>query len=168
MARKDTIIGFDDLMRDFERLGKVPQSAATRAAQAGGRIALKAAKANAPVDTGELRDGIILKGERNRERGKKVYDVMMDPAKNHIFQKQTKSGYRRRRTKEGVSMQKGGYYYPASQEYGFLTVDGRYIPGYGFLRRAIDDNAEQIERKILEVAGREVDKALRKSQTRRR
>jgi HK97 gp10 family phage protein len=154
MARKDTLIGFDDLMRDFERLGKVPQSAATRAAQAGGRIALKAAKALAPVDTGELRDGIILKGEKNRVRGKKVYDVMMDPAKNDIFVKTTKDGKR--------------YYYPASQEYGYLTVDGQYIPGYGFLRRAVDDNAEQIEKKILEVAGREVDKALRKSQTRRR
>lgn len=154
MARKDTLIGFDDLMRDFEKLGKVPQSAATRAAQAGGRIALKAAKALAPVDTGELRDGIILKGERNRERGKKVYDVMMDPAKNDVFVKMTKEGKRA--------------YYPASQEYGFLTVDGRYIPGYGFLRRAVDDNAEQIERKVLEVAGKEVDKALRKSQTRRR
>lgn len=154
MARRDTLVGFDNLMRDFERLGKVPQSAATRAAQAGGRIALKAAKANAPVDTGELRDGIILKGERNRERGKKVYDVMMDPAKNHIFVKTTKEGKR--------------YYYPASQEYGFLTVDGGYIPGYGFLRRSVDDNAEAIERKILEVAGREVDKVLRKSQTKRR
>jgi len=153
MARKDTIIGFDALMRDFERLGKVPQSAATRGAQAGGRIALKAAKALAPVDTGELRDGIILKGERNRDKGKKVYDVMMDPAKNDVFVKTTKDGKR--------------YYYPASQEYGFLTVDGRYVPGYAYLRRAIDNNAEQIERKILEVAGREVDKALRKSQARR-
>jgi phage protein, HK97 gp10 family len=154
MARKDTLIGFDDLMRDFEKLGKVPQSAATRGAQAAGRLALKAAKANAPVDTGELRDGIILKGERNRDRGKKVYDIMMDPAKNDVFVKMTKDGKRA--------------YYPASQEYGFLTVDGRYIPGYGFLRRAIDDNAEQIERKVLEVAGREVDKALRKSQAKRR
>ena len=154
MARNDTIIGMDALLKDFERLGKVPQSAATRGAHAGGRIALKAAKALAPVDTGELRDGIILKGEKNRVRGKKVYDVMMDPAKNDIFVKTTKDGKR--------------YYYPASQEYGYLTVDGQYIPGYGFLRRAVDDNAEQIEKKILEVAGREVDKALRKSQTRRR
>src|SRR5690606_23879662 len=124
------------------RLGKVPQAAATKGAQAGGRIALKAAKTNAPVDTGELRSGIILKGERNRERGKKVYDVMIDPAKNDVFVKTTKDGKR--------------YYYPASQEYGFLTVDGRYVPGYAYLRRAIDNNAEQIERKILEVAGREV------------
>jgi len=154
MARRDTIIGFNELIRDFERLGKVPQSAATRGAHAGGRIALKAAKALAPVDTGELRDGIILKGEKNRVRGKKVNDVMMDPAKNHIFVKTTKEGKR--------------YYYPASQEYGYLTVDGQYIPGYGFLRRAVDDNAEAIERKILEVAGKEVDKALRKSQARRR
>lgn len=142
------------MMRDFERLGKVPQSAATRGAQAGGRIALRAAKNLAPVDSGELREGIIMKQEKKRVPGKAVQDIMMDPAKNDIFVKTTKDGTR--------------YYYPASQEYGFMTVDGKYIPGYGFLRRAIDDNAEQIESKILEVAGKEVDKALRKSQARRR
>jgi len=154
MARKDTLVGFDGLMRDFERLGKVPQAAATKGAQAGGRIALKAAKNLAPVDSGELRDGIIMKQERKRVPGKAVQDIMMDPAKNDVFVKTTKDGKR--------------YYYPASQEYGFLTVDGRYVPGYAYLRRAIDNNAEQIERKILEVAGREVDKALRKGQTKGR
>jgi hypothetical protein len=148
MARKTEIIGMRELERAFRELGKVPQPAATQSARAGARIALRAAKANAPEDTGALKQGIILKGERTRTRGKKVYDVMMDPAKNDIFVKMTKDGKR--------------YYYPASQEYGFLTVDGGYVPGYRFLRRAIDENAEQIERRVLEVAGREVDKALRK------
>lgn len=154
MARNNTIIGMDALLKDFERLGKVPQSAATQGSRAGGRIALKIAKNLAPVDSGELREGIIMKQERKRVPGKAVQDIMMDPAKNDVFVKTTKDGKR--------------YYYPASQEYGFLTVDGKYIPGYGFLRRAVDDNAETIERKILEVAGREVDKAIRKSQMRRR
>ena len=148
MARKSEIVGMKELERAFRELGKVPQSAATKSARAGGQIVLRAARANAPVDTGELRDGIILKREKTRVRGKAVYDVMMDPAKNDIFVKTTKDGKR--------------YYYPASQEYGFLTRDGGYIPGYRFLRRAIDENANQIERRILEVAGKEVDKALRK------
>lgn len=148
MAAKSRIDGMQELERAFRELGKVPQTVATQSARAGGRIALKAAKALAPVDTGELRDGIILKRERSRTKGKAVYDVMMDPAKNDIFVKTTKDGKR--------------YYYPASQEYGFMTVDGKYIPGYRFLRRAIDDNAEQIEKKILESAGKAVDKALQK------
>jgi len=142
------LIGFDQLVRDFERLGKVPQSAATKSSRAGGQIALKKAKELAPVDTGELREGIILKREKTKVKGKAVHDVMMDPAKNDIFVKTTKDGKR--------------YYYPASQEYGFLTVDSGYVPGYRFLRRSVDDNAETIQRKILEVAGREVDRALRK------
>ena len=148
MATKSRIDGMQELERAFRELGKVPQTVAPQSARAGGRIALKAAKALAPVDTGELRDGIILKRERSRTKGKAVYDVMMDPAKNDIFVKTTKDGKR--------------YYYPASQEYGFMTVDGKYIPGYRFLRRAIDDNAEQIEKKILESAGKAVDKALQK------
>ncbi len=148
MARKSEIVGMKELERALRELGKVPQTAATQSARAGGRIALKTAKALAPVDTGELREGIIMKRERSRVKGKAVYDVMMDPGMNDVFVKISKDGKR--------------YYYPASQEYGFLTVDGGYVPGYRFLRRAIDENAEQIERRVLEVAEKEVDKALRK------
>lgn len=150
MARKSDIIGMRELERSFRELGKVPQTVATQSARAGARIALKAAKANAPVDTGALRDGIILKGERTTTKGKKVYDVMMDPAKNDIFVKTTgKFGNKRA-------------YYPASQEYGFLTVNGGYVPGYRFLRNAIDDNESAIEKKILESAEKAIDKAMRK------
>lgn len=148
MARRTDIGGMKGLERDFLLLGRVPQTAATKSAQAGARIPHKAAKRNAPVDEGDLQRGIIMKRERSRVKGKAVYDVMMDPAKNDIFVKMTKSGDRS--------------YYPASQEYGFLTVDGGYVPGYRFLRNAVDDNAAVIEAKILDVAGKEVDKVLRK------
>jgi len=148
MARRSEIVGMKELERAFKELGKVPQTVATQSARAGGRIALKAAKTNAPEDSGDLKRGIILKRERTRVKGKAVYDVMMDPAKNDVFVKTTKDGKR--------------YYYPASQEYGFLTVDGGYVPGYRFLRRSIDDNKTVIEKKVLETAGKAVDKALRK------
>jgi len=148
MARRSEIVGMKELERAFQRLGKVPQPAATKSSRAGGRVALRAAKALAPKDTGELEEGIIMRRERTRVKGKAVHDIMMDPAKNDVFVKTTKDGKR--------------YYYPASQEYGFLTRDGGYVPGYRFLRRAIDENAELIERTILEIAGKEVDKALKK------
>jgi len=148
MASKWEIKGMKDLERSFKKLGKVPQTVATKSARAGGSIALKAAKANAPEDTGELKSGIILRRERSRVKGKAVYDVMMDPGKNDVFVKISKDGKRS--------------YYPASQEYGYLTVNGGYVPGYRFLRRAIDDNKVAIQKRVLEVAGREVDKALRK------
>jgi len=148
MARKSEIVGMKELERAFRELGKVPQTAATKSARAGGQIALKAAKANAPEDEGDLKRGIILKRERSKVKGKAVYDVTIDPAMNDVFVKVSKDGKRS--------------YYPASQEYGFLTVDGRYVPGYRYLRRAIDDNQAQIESKVLEVTGKEVDKVLRK------
>lgn len=141
------IVGMKELERAFKKLGKVPQTVATKAARAGGSIALKSARNNAPEDTGELKRGIVLKRERTRIKGKAVYDVMMDPAKNPVFVKESKDGKRA--------------YYPASQEYGFLTVDGGYVPGYRYLRRSIDDNKTSIEKKVLETAGKAVDKALK-------
>lgn len=145
MAR-DEIIGMSELERTFKALGKVPQTAATSSARAGATIARKAAKAKAPEDTGQLKRGIILKRERRTTPGKAVYDVMMDPAMNDIFAKESKAGKRS--------------YYPASQEYGFLTVDGRYIPGYHYLKRAITEHESEIERKVIETAQKYVDKAL--------
>lgn len=148
MARRTEIVGMRDLERAFRELGKVPQTVATQSARAGARVALKAARDNAPEDTGNLKRGIIMRRERSRVKGKAVYDIMMDPAMNHVFVKISKAGKRS--------------YYPASQEYGFLTVDGGYVPGYRYLRRAADENERQIEKKILEAAGKAVDKALRK------
>jgi len=147
MARSD-IKGMAELQTTFKLLGRIPQTVSTKSARAGASIALRAARRNAPEDTGDLKSGIIAKRERKTVPGKAVYDVMMDPAKNDIFVKISKDGKRS--------------YYPASQEYGFLTVDGGYIPGNRFLQRAITENNQEIERKILEVTGKEVDKALRK------
>lgn len=146
MAKKSEIVGMKELERSIKKLGKVPQTVATKAASAGARIALKAAKNNAPVETGALKGGIIMKGERRVKVGKKMYDIMMDPSKNDIFVKISKEGKRS--------------YYPASQEYGYMTVDGGYIPGYQFLRKSITENSRAIESKIVEVAGKAIDKAL--------
>ncbi|GBF73213.1 hypothetical protein PA598K_01498 [Paenibacillus sp. 598K] len=136
-----------ELERAMKRLGKVPQTIVTQAARAGATIPLRASKANAPEDTGDLKSGIIMKKERRTKIGKAVYDIMMDPAKNDIFVKTTKDGTR--------------YYYPASMEYGFMTVDGGYVPGYRFLRRGLVENVTRIESRVIEVAGKAVDKAWR-------
>lgn len=148
MARKDDIIGLRDLERSFRELGKVPQTVATQSARAGASVARRAAKANAPEDTGALKQAIIMKRERRSKRGKAVYDILIDPSKNDQFVKISRDGKRS--------------YYPASQEYGFFTVDGRYIPGYGYLRRAVDDNKREIERAALKRATVAIDKAMRK------
>ena len=105
---------------------------------------LKAARAKAPWETGELSNGIILKGEKTRRKGKKVYQVTMNPAMNDIFVKTTKDGKR--------------YYYPASMEYGFITRDGGYSPGFHYLRDALVDNKTAIERVTVDELAKRIDK----------
>lgn len=148
MARRSEIEGMRELERALKELGKVPQTVATKSARAGGTIARNAARENAPVDEGNLKAGIIMKQERRVKRGKSVYDIMMDPAKNELYERYTKDGTR--------------YYYPASMEYGFMTVDGRYVPGYRFLRRALTENVVRIEKRVMEVAIQAAEKALKK------
>jgi HK97 gp10 family phage protein len=146
MAKSD-ILGMKELERSFNELGKVPQASVTKSARAGATIARKAAKSNAPVDEGNLKRGIIMKKERRSVPGKAVFDVMMDPAMNDEFVKMSKDGERS--------------YYPASQEYGFLTVDGGYVPGYRFLKRSVTENESAIEKKMVDVVSKDIDKALR-------
>jgi len=125
----------------------VPQTVATKGARAGATISLRAARRNAPVDEGKLKKGIILKRERRTKPGKTVYDVMMDPAMNDEFVKISAEGERS--------------YYPSSQEYGWITESGRYVPGYRYLRKSVEDNARQIEKKIVDEAIKAAEKAWR-------
>lgn len=148
MAKDFKIEGMDKLQASFKALGKVPMKVVTPAARAGGRVALKAAKANAPVDSGDLKGALILKGERSGVPGKKVYDVMVDPAKNDLFVDVSADGKRS--------------YYPASQEYGFIGPDGNFVPGYRYMERAITENVSEITKKVTDTAMKGIDKALGK------
>ena len=59
--------GMKELERSLKKLGKVPQKHVTASARKGMNIVLKDSRANAPVDTGALKKGMKLKGERSRE-----------------------------------------------------------------------------------------------------
>lgn len=149
MARKDSLIGAESLRRSFDALGKVPQTVATQSSRAGASVAQKAAKRNAPVDEGYLKRSIVIKRSRGkRVKGSAIHNVMIDPSMNDHFVKISKDGKRS--------------YYPASQEFGWFTVDGRYIPGYGYLRRSVDENEKEIETAILKKAKAAIDRAMRK------
>ena len=141
---KYEIEGMKELERTIRKLGKLPQKCVTKAAKKGAQIALKAAKQKAPFLTGALEEGIILKAEKTKKKGKKVYQVTMNPAMNDIFVKTTKDGKR--------------YYYPASMEYGFITRDGGYSPGFHYLRDSLVDNKERIEKTVVDVLAKEIDK----------
>lgn len=141
------IEGMKEFEKMLKKLGKVPQTVATRSARSGATIALRAARRKAPNDSGMLKKGLVLKREKTRIKGKAVYQVTINPQMNDVFVKTSKEGTRS--------------YYPASQEYGFMTKDGGYIPGYRYLRSSLDDNKRPIEKKVLDEAKKHIDKALR-------
>ena len=142
--------GMYKLLKDLEKLGKVPQKHVTAAARKGMSISLKDSKANAPYDTGMLKKGIKLAGEKSKTKGKKVYRVVFDSSMNDVFQKKNKEG-------------KVTGYYPISQEYGYFTKSGRYIPGFRFVADSLTDNVSKIEKTIVDTMKKKIDQEIAKA-----
>lgn len=146
---KFKVEGMKELEKSLKKLGKVPQKHVTASSKKGMNISLKDSKANAPYDTGQLKKGIILKGERSRVKAKKVYRVVFNSAMNDTFQKKNKEG-------------KVTGYYPVSQEYGFFAKSGRYIPGYRFISDSLTDNVSKIEKTIVYEMKKKIDQEIAK------
>jgi HK97 gp10 family phage protein len=144
------IEGMKELEKKFKELGKVPQKHVTAASKKGMNISIKEAKANAPYDTGALKKGIKLVGEKSKLKGKKVYRIVFDREMNDVFQKKNEEG-------EVVA------YYPVSQEYGYFTKDGKYIPGFRFIRDSLTDNVSKIEKTIVSTMKKKIDQEIAKS-----
>jgi len=142
--------GMKELKRSLDKLGKVPQKHVTSASKKGMNIELKAAKAAAPVDEGNLKKGMKLVGEKSKYKGKKVYRLVFDRAYNNIFQKPNKQG-------------KITGYYPVSQEYGFFAKNGRYIPGYRFIHATFESNTSRIEKTIVSEMKKKIDQEISKA-----
>lgn len=138
-----------NLQRSLKKLGQVPQKHVTASARKGMNIVLKEARVKAPYETGALKKGMKLQGERSRYKGKKVYKIIFDPAMNHIFQKKNQAG-------EIVA------YYPVSQEYGYFTKNGKYIPGFRFIHNSLANNAQKMERTIITTMKQKIDAEIRK------
>lgn len=148
MAKKSEIEGMKELRKLLKKLGDVPQKVVTPASRKGMNIVLKDARKSAPKDTGQLKKGIILKGEKSKNKGKKVYRIAFDPKMNNIFQKKDKDG-------------KVIGYYPVSQEYGFFTKNNKYIPGFRFVHNAFNSNYNRIEKTIVKEMSKNIDKVLK-------
>ena len=136
--------GLDDLIKTINELGQLPQRCVTPAARKGGQTLLRAVRAAAPVETGDLRRGIVLKPEKSRRRGKKVYQVVFDANMNDVFAKVSKSGKRA--------------YYPSSMEYGYVTRNGGYIPGYRFMRDTSNSMENAVKDVMIDVLSKQIDK----------
>lgn len=149
MNVKFKIEGMRELERSLKRLGDVPQKHVTAASRKGMTLVLREAKANAPIDTGALKKGIILKGEKSKSKGKKVYRVIFDPRMNDVFQKTNAAG-------------KITGYYPVSQEYGFFARNGRYIPGFKFIHNALENQKGQMIKTIVTEMKKRIDAEITK------
>ena len=138
----------------------VPQKAVNKAAGKGANLTRRAIRRNTPVYTGDMEKGIVRSRERSRYKGKKVYDLMFDPAKNAIFQKPIPApgtkhpGERQSKWKHA--------YYPASMEFGFLTRSKgggySYWPGYHFMRDAAEGVSTEVQKTMIEHFCTELDK----------
>ncbi|HCR82045.1 MAG TPA: hypothetical protein DIW07_01305 [Lachnospiraceae bacterium] len=143
--------GMEKLIKSIEELGKVPQKYVTSASRKAMTAVQKVSKEKAPYETGNLRKGIILRGEKSHSKGKKVYRIIFDPRMNDIFQK-----------KSGKYGEVKGYY-PVSQEYGYFSRSGNYIPGFRFVHKSFKQNTRNIESTIIGTMQTKIDAELRKA-----
>lgn len=147
MARVTTVEGLNELIRDINRLERMPQSQITKGVRRGANVILAEARARAPVKTGKMRRKLTLKPERSSRKGKKVMQI--------TFQKVEKFP-------ESVKIAKDGtrYYYPTSQNYGFKTRNGGRVEGKHFLEGAMQAKSGQAARVIVHEIGMEVERSL--------
>jgi len=161
------IEGMEKLIHDIEELGKLPQKHVTAAARKGMTKVKNSAKSSAPYDTGMLKQGIILNGEKSRYRGKKVYEVIFDPKMNDVFQGKskfaTKKVLHRKNGKRWIAHELKDYYYPISQEYGYFLRNGQYMPGLRFIHDSLVKNAELIAVVMTEDMQKKIDAEIRKA-----
>lgn len=152
----------EEAKRTFQAMEKQPTRLVTQAARRGATVVKKAVKGSSevPVLTGLLRSAVkVIKLERSRKRGKKVYEVGFDPAYNDEFQRTD-----RPIQKPGEFGGKSKHpYYPASMEYGFLTRSKgggvSYRPGFHFMTDTGEEmrgtaNAE-MARKFIDAVEKE-------------
>lgn len=147
---KFKVEGMEKLQRDLKKLGNVPQKHVTSSSKKGMNIALRDARVSTPYETGMLKKGIKIVGEKSKSKGKKVYRIVFDRAYNDVFQKPNKEG-------------KITGYYPVSQEYGFFAKNGRYIPGFRFISNSLTDNVSKIEKTIVDTMQTKIDAEIRKA-----
>lgn len=161
-----------DLKKKLNRVGEdAAKKAVVKAAGKGRTVVRRAIRSEAPMgETGNLKRGIVSRGEKSKLKGRKVYKLMFDPDKDDIFQKPIKQP-----GKAGGSSEKG--YYPASVEYGFLTranegglkfisrktgIGLKRVEGSHFMRDAAEGSRRTFERTIIETLEAELDKEWRK------
>ena len=147
-----------EVERAFRQLGKVPQAVAWKSAKAGMDVAYKDVKANAPQGkTKLLKRSLFIRKEKRSKLGKGTYFISFKKANNG-------DGFNGLVKLYGKPRLDKRAYYPASLEWGWTRGKGtphqHKFPGRYYLKKAIDNNKAEIQKKTLETAGKEIDKLL--------
>lgn len=159
--------GLKELQKSMQQLEKIPQKHVTSSVKQAMNIVLQDAKDKAPEDEGYLKKGIIKVAEKSKKE-KKIYRLVFDRKMNDIFQKTAKyathstnySG--KNRSNKDAHEVSNTSYYPVSQEYGYFTKNGRYIPGFMFGHKALKNNVPKVERMIIGNLKSKIDEEIRK------
>ena len=157
------ISGAEKMIRMLNEMQKSPQKAITSAAgKAATQVKRAIKQGTVPVGaTGNLKKAIVRKAEKSRKRGRKVYDVTFDSAYNEVLQKPIQNP-----GEAGGKNPKA--YYPASQEYGFLTRSKgngiTYVEGLHFMKKGADESEKQAMDIMMDTLGKELDKIWQKAQ----
>lgn len=143
------VIGLDKLIKDINKLEKMPSREISKGTRRGANVILKEARARASVrkKTGKMSKKLTLKSERSRKRGKKVFQV--------TYQKEDKFPEAVKITKDGKR-----YYYPASQNFGFSTKEGVTVQGLHFLEGAMKSKSTIAANVMIDEIGKEIEKTL--------
>jgi hypothetical protein len=143
------IVGMQQLLTFLGDLGdKAPRQALAKGVRKGANNILRDAKGDAPVYSGTMQHSLKLKTETgNRKKLKVVIDVTFDSGYTYHFKGQD-------RTPPATT----DYYYPGSQEYGFRTKNGGFVPGKYFMKKARDDNDGTFTDIVEQALNDEIDR----------
>jgi HK97 gp10 family phage protein len=137
-----SIEGLKELEDKLQRLDdKTQNEIGARAVEEAGEIVLKSARANAPVDTGRLRQGIhmvVVKAGRKGQRG---------------WRAKVRTGTR---DDMGIPMDDTSYY-PASQEFGWNEN-----PGQPYMRPAFHENKAKCIAVMQDEFAKRIEAAAKK------
>ncbi len=163
--------GIVKMVKALDKMGKSPQKAITKAANAGATVAQRAFRQSpVPVgETGNLQRAVkAAKKKRHsfarRQRGVAMYDITWPDDMNDVLQKPVKNP-----GEAGSTATKSGHaYYPASIEYGFLTRSKgngySYVPGTQILHSKMDAEAPSVMDRTIKKAEEELDKLWQEAQ----
>lgn len=156
-----SISGIDDLERYLAEFGKLPEKVVNEAVTKAGRVILNAVKANMPVDTGFSKRNLTIKAERKKKKGKRVVRIRFKPdVYDQIsadFAKRSANPQRETKRKNDTP-----FFYPSAMEYGYFIKGGKFIPGYHFMKKAMEQTSDQFEKQLYKELENALNKMARK------